>query len=53
LPLSADADQWAYLKLPGPLTEAQWEQMIHLLRVMKPALVVKPADQAAASGEGE
>lgn len=52
LPLSPD-DTWATIEAPWPLTTAQWEQMLHLLTTMRPALVAEPPAQPAEhAGDG-
>lgn len=39
LPTTTNPDEWAYLDVPLPLTEAEWRQMLAVMEAMKPGLV--------------
>ncbi len=42
IPIPLTVDEWALLKAPFPMIEAQWNQMLAVLTAMKPALVTPP-----------
>lgn len=53
IPLSTD-DEWAFLTLPLPLSEDQWQHLMIMLDSMKPGLVDShPAPEGRATDAPE